>query len=143
MKGIRIIGTIASLMCLTLCPTLVAAQESAPSTETGVAACYSHRLVGHRTSSGQKYNPNALTAAHATIPVGTHVKVTNVENGKSVVVVINDHLSAHAGGRIIMISLIMRAKNWSSGEEGRPRLNWKSRAEVRNTLSSMVRMTPE
>jgi len=102
MKGIRIIGTIASLMCLTLCPTLVAAQESAPSTETGVAACYSHRLVGHRTSSGQKYNPNALTAAHATIPVGTHVKVTNVENGKSVVVVINDHLSAHAGGRIII-----------------------------------------
>jgi len=102
MKGIRIIGTIASLMCLMLCSTLVAAQESAPSTETGVAACYSRRLVGHKTSSGQKYNPNALTAAHATIPVGTHVKVTNVENGKSVVVVINDHLSAHAGGRIII-----------------------------------------
>ena len=102
MKGIRIIGTIASLVCLMLCSTLVATQESAPSTETGVAACYSRRLVGHRTSSGQKYNPNALTAAHATIPVGTHVKVTNVENGKSVVVVINDHLSAHAGGGIII-----------------------------------------
>jgi rare lipoprotein A len=50
----------------------------------------------------QKYNPNALTAAHASIPVGTHVKVTNIENGKSVVVVINDHLSAHAGGEIII-----------------------------------------
>jgi|SRR6516162_4656063 rare lipoprotein A len=102
MKGIRIIETIAFLMCLMLCSTLVAAQESAPSTETGVAACYSRHLVGHKTSSGQKYNPNALTAAHATIPVGTHVKVTNVENGKSVVVVINDHLSAHAGGGIII-----------------------------------------
>jgi len=102
MKGIRITGTIASLMCLMLCSTLVAAQESVPSTDTGVAACYSRRLVGHRTSSGQRYNPNALTAAHATIPVGTHVKVTNVENGKSVVVVINDHLSAHASGGIII-----------------------------------------
>ena len=102
MKLIGISGTIASLMCLTICSTLVAAQESAPSTAAGVAACYSRRLVGHRTSSGQKYNPNALTAAHATIPVGTHVKVTNIENGKSVVVVINDHLSAHAGGEIII-----------------------------------------
>jgi rare lipoprotein A len=102
MTLIRITGTIASLMCLILCSTVVAAQESAPSTETGVAACYSRRLVGHRTSSGQKYNPNALTEAHATIPVGTHVKVTNIENGKSVVVVINDHLSVHAGGEIII-----------------------------------------
>lgn len=44
MKLIRITGIIASLMCLMLCSTLVAAQESAPSTETGVAACYSRRL---------------------------------------------------------------------------------------------------
>jgi rare lipoprotein A len=102
MKLIRIAGTIGSLVCLTLCSIQVAAQESGPSTETGVAACYSSRLVGHKTSSGQKYNPNALTAAHATIPVGTHVKVTNIENGKSVVVIINDHLSAHAGAGIIM-----------------------------------------
>jgi rare lipoprotein A len=42
---------------------------------------------------------NSSTRQH---PVGTHVKVTNIENGKSVVVVINDHLSAHAGGEIII-----------------------------------------
>jgi len=68
--------------------------------QTGVAACYSPRLVGHRTTSGQIYDPNLLTAAHGKIPEGAHVRVTNVENGKSVVVVVNDHMSRH--GKIIM-----------------------------------------
>jgi rare lipoprotein A len=77
-----------------------AAESAHESPETGVAACYSRRLAGHRTTSGQRYDPNALTAAHGTIPAGTHVKVTNLQNGKSVVVVVNDHMSAH--GKIIM-----------------------------------------
>jgi rare lipoprotein A len=70
------------------------------SPQTGMAACYSRRLIGHRTTSGQPYDPNALTAAHGTIPLGTHVKVTNLQNGKSVVVVINDRMAA--GKKIIM-----------------------------------------
>lgn len=45
-------------------------------TETGLAAVYSGRLNGHRTASGARYNPNALTAAHQTLPFGTKVKVT-------------------------------------------------------------------
>jgi rare lipoprotein A len=68
--------------------------------QTGVAACCSERLIGHRTTSGQRYDPNALTATHGTLPVGTHVRVTNLENGKSVVVVVNDRMSSH--GKIIM-----------------------------------------
>ena len=70
-------------------------------TQTGTAACYSRRLKGHRTSSGQRYDPEALTASNATIPVGTHVKITNVENGKSVVVLVNDHMSGHGHRKII------------------------------------------
>jgi peptidoglycan lytic transglycosylase len=70
--------------------------------ETGTAACYSRHLAGHRTSSGKRYNPNALTAAHATIPIGTKVKLTNLENGRSVIVTVNDRLSAHASHDIIM-----------------------------------------
>lgn len=62
--------------------------------QEGVAACYSRRLVGHRTTSGQRYDPNGLTAAHATIPMGARVRITNLENGKSVVVVVNDRMSA-------------------------------------------------
>ena len=104
--------------------SLVTAQESSsPTTEAGVAACYSRRLIGHRTSSGQKYNPNALTAAYATIPIGTHVKVTNVENGQTVVVVVNDHLSAHAGGGII-IDISQRAcKELKFGRGGEAKVN--------------------
>ena len=68
--------------------------------QRGIAACYNRRLVGHRTTSGQSYDPNILTAAHATIPMGTHVRVTNLENGESVVVIVNDRMSAH--GKIIM-----------------------------------------
>lgn len=70
-------------------------------TQAGIAACYSRRLKGHRTSSGQRYDPEALTASHATIPVGTHLKITNVENGKSVVVLVNDHMSGHGHRKMI------------------------------------------
>src|SRR5258708_40158302 len=77
---------------------------SSAGTETGMAACYSHHLVGHRTASGKRYDPNKLTAAHSKIPIGSHVKVTNVKNGKSVVVVVNDHMSSHARGIIMDVS---------------------------------------
>lgn len=88
--------TIAMLFTL-----LSAAQEPSKKERlTGAAACYSDRLTGHRTTSGQRYDPNTLTAAHGTIPMGTHVRVTNLENSKSVVVVVNDHMSAR--GKFIM-----------------------------------------
>ena len=97
---------IAALFGLTALSPLWASEKAQPNsgTETGVAACYSRRLNGHRTSSGQRYDPNALTASHSTIPVGTHVKVTNVENGKSVVVLVNDHMSGHRHKVIMDIS---------------------------------------
>src|SRR5215469_1694341 len=90
-----IVIAIAALLGFTaLCPLWAAEKESSTSgTETGTAACYSRHLNGHKTSSGQRYDPNALTASHATIPAGSHVKVTNLENGKSVVVLVNDHMS--------------------------------------------------
>jgi rare lipoprotein A len=71
-------------------------------TQTGLATCYARRLTHHRTSSGKPYNPNALTAAHHTIPNGTHVKVTNLENDRSVVVLIDDRLPRHRGRGIII-----------------------------------------
>jgi rare lipoprotein A len=78
--------------------TLAAAQESSNNgVETGIAACYSRRLRGHRTSSGVRYNPARMTAAHPSLPLGTRVQVTNLENGRSVIVLVDDRLSAHAG----------------------------------------------
>jgi peptidoglycan lytic transglycosylase len=91
---------IAAFLTALLCLPAVAREPSNEGRLTGEAACYSRRLIGHRTTSGQRYDPKALTAAHGTIPQSTRVKVTNLENGKSVVVVINDHMSSR--GKIIM-----------------------------------------
>ena len=56
-----------------------------------------------RLASGGRFNPNALTAAHKTLPFGTKVRVTNNRNGQSVVVTINDR-GPFGGGRVIDLS---------------------------------------
>ncbi len=58
--------------------------------QEGNATFYSNNLHGHRTSSGEVYDKNKLTAAHATIPLNSWVKVTNLKNNKFVIVKIND-----------------------------------------------------
>ena len=81
------------LTILTLSTSLAQAQKPSPaagSGETGVCSYYSRGLDGRRTSSGEKFDSNALTAAHRTLPMGTKLKLTNVSNNKSVVVTVND-----------------------------------------------------
>ncbi len=58
----------------------------------GLATWYGPGFNGARTASGEMFNPKALTAAHRSLPFGTQVRVTNVKNGQSVVVRINDRL---------------------------------------------------
>jgi len=91
---------VAALFTTFLCLPAAAESPSNQGRLTGEAACYGRQLIGHRTTSGQRYDPTALTAAHGKIPLGSHVKVTNLENDKSIVVVINDKMSSH--GKIIM-----------------------------------------
>ena len=69
----------------------------------GVASYYGAELAGNRTASGERFNPEALTAAHRTLPMGTKLRVTNKSNGKSVIVRINDR-GPFAKGRIIDVS---------------------------------------
>ncbi|MFC0204175.1 septal ring lytic transglycosylase RlpA family protein [Novosphingobium soli] len=69
----------------------------------GVASYYGRHLKGARTASGARYAPDALTAAHRTLPFGTQVQVTNPANGESVVVTINDRGPFH-GNRVIDLS---------------------------------------
>ena len=57
---------------------------------TGVASYYHNKFNGRKTASGEVFSNNKLTAAHRTYPFGTYLKVTNVANGKSVVVKVND-----------------------------------------------------
>jgi rare lipoprotein A len=58
------------------------------------ASYYADYYYGQRTASGEVLHPNELTAAHARLPFGTRVQVTNLENGSSVTVKINDRCSA-------------------------------------------------
>ncbi|MFV3307317.1 septal ring lytic transglycosylase RlpA family protein [Pseudomonas sp. NY15181] len=69
----------------------------------GTASYYGKAHHGKRTASGERFNLNALTAAHRTLPFGTRVKVTNLNNGRSVVVRINDR-GPFGRGRIIDLS---------------------------------------
>lgn len=71
--------------------------------QTGQASWYGPGFNGRRTASGSRFNQNAMTAAHRTLPFGTMVKVTNHRNQKSCVVKINDR-GPYAHGRIIDLS---------------------------------------
>ncbi len=69
----------------------------------GMASYYGSELAGRRTASGERFNPNELTAAHRTLPLGTRIRVTNPANGQSVVVRVNDRGPFH-GNRILDLS---------------------------------------
>ncbi len=71
--------------------------------QIGVASWYGPGFHGKKTASGEIYNMNAMTAAHKTLPLGTHVQVTNLETGKKVIVRVNDRGPFH-GGRVIDVS---------------------------------------
>lgn len=70
----------------------------------GYASFYSNKFVGKKTSSGQIFSQNKLTCAHNTLPMGTMIKVTNLENQLSVVVRVNDRLH-HRNPRLVDLSV--------------------------------------
>jgi rare lipoprotein A len=71
--------------------------------ETGIASWYGPNFYGHRTANGEIYNAGDLTAAHRTLPMPVNVRVTNLDNGKSVMLRVNDR-GPYAKGRIIDVS---------------------------------------
>ena len=82
---------IAVVMLVVVGTAVMAAAQSA---EEGVASFYSDNFQGKKTASGEAYDKNGLTAAHKKLAYGAKVKVTNVANGKSVVVTVNDRMAA-------------------------------------------------
>ena len=80
-------------------------QRNAPSPYVGMShGMASYYWQEQRVASGGRFNPHGFTAAHRTLPFGTRVKVTNVRNGRSVIVTINDR-GPFIRGRIIDLSL--------------------------------------
>lgn len=71
--------------------------------ESGMASYYGNEFSGRKTTNGERFDQAKLTAAHRTLPFGTHVKVTNTQNGRSVVVRVNDR-GPFAKGRVIDLS---------------------------------------
>jgi rare lipoprotein A len=88
-------GAVALLAAL----SIVAPIDMA-SAQCGSASWYA---MTSKTASGERANPNTLTAAHRTLPFGSKVKVENLKNGKSVVVRINDR-GPFTGGRVIDVT---------------------------------------
>lgn len=81
------------------------APEASPSawTQTGVASWYGEDFHGRATASGEPYDMNDLTCAHPTLPFGTRLRVENLDNGRSVIVRVNDR-GPFAKNRILDLS---------------------------------------
>ena len=88
-SGLRIAprSEVISLFSPTLPPI---AEPSVVSVSTGEASWYGPGFYGNRTASGEVYRPGTMTAAHRTLPFGTRVRVTNLWNGRTAVIRIND-----------------------------------------------------
>jgi len=88
------------VLCLLLAAAAVASAD--PQLE-GLASWYGGKFHGRLTSSGEVFDTNEMTAAHKTLPFGTMVKVTNLDNGETAIVKINDR-GPFVEGRIIDLS---------------------------------------
>ena len=87
--------------------------------ERGYASWYGKKFQGKRTSSGEPYDMFKMTAAHKTLPIPCYARVTNIDNGRSVVVRINDRGPFHEG-RIIDLSYTAAVKLGSLGKGSIP-----------------------
>ncbi len=107
----------------------------------GIASWYGKRFHGRRTANGEIYDMNALTAAHPTLPMPTRVRVTNLENGRQLVLRVNDR-GPFANGRIIDVSRrAARLLGFERKGIARVRVEYVSRAPV-ETFVAQKPVTP-
>jgi rare lipoprotein A len=88
--------------------------------EEGIAVHYSDRFQGKPTANGDKFDQEGLTAAHNKLPFGTKVKVTNLENKKSVELTINDRMAQ--GNRNVIDVTRRAARELAFGKKGQARV---------------------
>ncbi len=85
------------------------ADEAPPWTQSGRVSWYGPGFQGRRTASGEVFNTHAFTMAHRSLPLGSRVRVTNLDNGRSVVLRVNDR-GPYVRGRIADLSRAAAAK---------------------------------
>ena len=100
----RIMRYFTALFCIFLLLSF-----SLSDTEKGSASYYSSSMNGRKTSSGEIFNNNLLTAAHKSMKLGTMVKVTNIKNDSTVVLKVNDRLSK-SSSHVIDVTLAAAKK---------------------------------
>ncbi len=83
--------------------TLLTMTISGHADSIGVASYYGKEMSGRRTANGERFNPAGMTAAHRSLPFGTKLQVTNLRNGKSVVVRVTDR-GPFRKGRVLDLS---------------------------------------
>jgi rare lipoprotein A len=81
----------------------LATTEALALNQQGIASYYGQKFHGRKTASGERFNNNAMTAAHRSAPFGSQIRVTNLANGRSVVVRVNDR-GPWVRGRIVDVS---------------------------------------
>lgn len=99
------LAVLAAALALACASPAHAHARHAGAPSTGIASTYGagDRTAGRPTASGETFRPGGLTAAHPSLPMGARVRVTNLRNGRSVVVRINDR-GPYVRGRIIDLS---------------------------------------
>ena len=98
----RLVGSLLVVFCALV-------SGCASSRNEGLASYYADRYQGHKTANGETFDTAKFTAAHKTLPFGTRVRVTNLDNGKSVEVRINDR-GPFVAGRVIDLSPVAARK---------------------------------
>jgi rare lipoprotein A len=126
MRRLLIGVTVVGLGLLGGCAARPTTAEKQPSPaprghlEEGLASYYGPGYAGRPTASGEKFNPQALTAAHRTLPFGSCLRVVNMESGRSVEVRVNDR-GPFVKGRVVDVSLAA-AKQLGLVEKGLARV---------------------
>ena len=88
--GIVVVACSIAPICSAQPPNNTTAASTGHKVQIGEASWYGAQHQGRRTASGEPYDPRSLTAAHPSLPLGSTVRVTNLKNGRSVEVRVND-----------------------------------------------------
>ena len=105
LRSMALCALLSLAMLLAGCASREVARQSGVgvTSEEGIASYYADRYHGRQTASGERFDQRALTAAHPSLPFGTRVRVTHLDNGRETVVRINDR-GPFVRGRIIDLS---------------------------------------
>ena len=111
-------------------PTPPAAAQKRAFVQVGLASWYGPGFARKRTADGERFDADALTAAHRTLPIGARVRVTDLASGRSVVVRINDRGPAVRGRIIDLSARAARALGMKDGGLARVRIELVSEGEA-------------